>query len=53
MALSDRVGAARDTVPSFVRAVKETEHRSEKLVDIRELVGCWRTDIKFNQVTEE
>ena len=39
--------------PCFVRSVKETEHNPEKLVDIRERVGSWRTSIKFNQVTEE
>ena len=39
--------------PCFVRTVKETEHTSEKLVNIRERVGSWRTSIKFNQVTEE
>ena len=53
MALADRVGASRDMAHCFVRAVKETEHRSEKLLDIREHVGSWRTSIKFNQVTEE
>ena len=33
--------------------MKETEHNPEKLVDIRERVGSWRTSIKFNQVPEE
>ena len=51
MALADKVGSSRDMAPCFVRAVKETEHRSEKLVDIRERVGSWRTSIKFDQVT--
>ena len=53
MSLADRVGASRDMTPCFVRSVKETEHNPEKLVDIRERVGSWRTSIKFNQVTEE
>ena len=53
MNINDRVGAARDTVPSFVRKVKETEHTHEKLVDIKERVGSWRIGIKFNQVTKE
>ena len=43
MALADRVGASRDMAHCFVRAVKETEHRSEKLLDIREHVGSWVT----------
>ena len=51
--LADRVGTSRDMDPCFVRAVKETEHNSEKLVNIGERVGSWRTSIKFNQVTEE
>ena len=42
MALADRVGASRDMAPCFVRAVKETEHRSEKFVDIRECVSLIR-----------
>ena len=50
MSLSDRVGSAREA-PSFVRTVKE--HKPERLVDIKERVGSWRTSIKFNQVTEE
>ena len=51
MSLSDRVGSSRDMAPSFVRTVKE--HKSERLVDIKERVGSWRTNIKFNQITEE
>ena len=39
--------------PCFVRSVKENEHQPEKLVDIRERIGSWRTSIRFNQVTEE
>ena len=50
MNISDRVGASRDMAPSFVRTVKETP---ERLVDIKERVGSWRTSIRFNQVTEE
>ena len=53
MSPSDRTGAFRDMAPCFVRSVKETEHQSEKLVDIRERIGSWRTSIRFNQVTEE
>ena len=53
MNINDRVGAARDMVPSFVRKVKENEHKPEKLVNIKERVGSWWTGIKFNQVTEE
>ena len=29
------------------------EHKPEKLVDINERVGSWRTHIRFNQKTEE
>ena len=53
MSPSDTVGASRDMAPCFVRLVKETEHNAEKLVDIRERVGSWRSSIRFNQVTEE
>ena len=50
MSSSDRARESRQQ-PCFVRAVKE--HRPEKLVEINERVGSWRTNIKFNQVTEE
>ena len=33
--------------------MRETEYTPEKLVNIKERVGSWRTDIKFNQMTEE
>ena len=33
--------------------MKEAEHIPEKMVIIKERVGSWRADIKFNQVTEE
>ena len=33
--------------------MKKTEHKPERLVDIRDRVGSWRTSIKFNQVTTE
>ena len=49
MNMNDRVGGTREAV----RSVKEAEHIPEKLVNIKERVGSWRTDIKFNQVTEE
>ena len=39
MNINYRVGATRDRVPSFVRKVKETEHKPEKLVNIKECVG--------------
>ena len=50
MSPADRVGASREQ-PSFVRAVRE--HKPEKLVNINERVGSWRSDIRFNQVSEE
>ena len=49
MSSADRAGSSREQ-PCFVRAVKE--HKPEKLVEINERVGSWRTNIKFNQVTE-
>ena len=33
--------------------MKEAEHIPEKIVNIKERVGSWRADIKFNQVTKE
>ena len=33
--------------------MKEAEHIHEKMGNIKERVGSWRADIKFNQVTEE
>ena len=33
--------------------MKEAEHIPEKMVDIGERVGSWRTDIKLNQMTKE
>ena len=50
MSPADRAGASRDE-PCFVRAVRE--HQPEKLVDIRERIGSWRTSIWFNQIAEE
>ena len=50
MHLSDRIGSSREA-PSFVRTVKE--HKPERLTDIKERVGSWRSSIKFNQITEE
>ena len=51
MSPDDRAGESRKE-PSYVRAV--TEHKPpERLVDIKERVGSWRTYINFNNVTEE
>ena len=33
--------------------MKEAEHIPEKMGNIKERVGSWRADIKFNQVTAE
>ena len=50
MNISDRVGGNQET---RVRGVKESDHVLKKIVDCKERVGSWRTDIKFNQMTEE
>ena len=50
--MSDRVegGGTKETT---IRSVKEAEHIPEKMVNIKERVASWRSDIKFNQMTEE
>ena len=36
-----------------VRSFKEADDIPKKMVDIKECVGPWRTDIKFAQISEE
>ena len=50
MDINDRVGGTKET---RVRGVKEADQVPKKIVDIKERVGSWRTDIKFNQISEK
>ena len=50
--INDRVGGMKET-ENRVRGVKETEAVPKNIVDIKERIGSWRTDIRINQTSEQ